>query len=173
MFPLGNIGVFASDSVFFSLFFYYGFFYLLNKVPIDGAGPLKFNVESFLVSPKTPVNKFAPGSFFSAFFYVYTAFFYYFLGPAYCWNKPFLSFTPKTGTFPPNDGNDNFCSFVYFLTGAVGSFEIVLADVSGTSISSALSAAYEAFIDYYFLFYFFGKFGGINFLSSIFDPTNA
>jgi len=80
-------------------------------------------------------------------------------------------FAPKAGIGPPNEGN--FCSFVYFLTGAVGSFEIVLVDVSGTSISSALSAAYEAFIDYYFLFYFLGKFGGINFLSSFFNPTNA
>lgn len=151
----------------------------MNIEPIDGVGPLKFNVESFLVSPNIPpVNKPAPGSFFSIFFYAYPAFFYYFLGPTYYLNKPFLSFAPKAGIFapkagivPPNEGN--FCSFVYFLTGAVGSFEIVLADVSGTSISSALSAAYEAFIESYFLFYILGKFGGINFLSSLFNPTNA
>ena len=94
--------------------------------------------------------------------------FYAFLdsAPFYC-DLAFIYadlFYPKPNTPPANTGIAAVC-FVYVLPCAKGNIEIVLA-VAGMSISSALSAASEALIDFYLAFSIFGKLG-IYFLSGV------
>lgn len=140
--------------------------------------PLKLNVESFLVSPKIPVNKLAPDSFSQRFFMFIQLFSIIFQVLLIAEINLSLSLTPNTGIFAPKapvQALQMRAIFVRSFTFSLALQAVLngLVDVSGTSISSALSGPYEASIDYYFLFYFFGKFGGINFLSSFFNPTNA